>query len=217
MTNSPIPRLVSSRHSPRKSSKHTKSTKEHFIRRASLHHRFKDTFYDIADEVLEHCQMWERAGQIQFYLEVFESYSERKRSEDHSPSHQTLTLTGAKAEENELLHGDLAHIANALYCSLEQPQFENTSLFPGLVISFFGPRHGRLLQATFDNPGTLIVRPSLIYNFIDSDEKIELFVRYDNCEPRDGPEIESVLVDEVAISSRSASSLALRIKQRNHF
>jgi hypothetical protein len=39
---------------------------------------FKDTFHDLTDEVPEHCQMWERAGQILFYLEVFESKSERK-------------------------------------------------------------------------------------------------------------------------------------------
>ena len=112
------------------------------------------------------------------------------------PHIKLLTLTGAKAKEHELLHGELAPIANVLYCRLEQPEFEDTSLFPVLVISLFGPRHGRLLQAKFDNSGTLLVRSSPIYNFIDSDEKINLFVRYNNCKPRDGPEIEPVLVDE---------------------
>ncbi|KOS41840.1 hypothetical protein ACN38_g7297 [Penicillium nordicum] len=67
------------------------------------------------------------------------------------PHIKLLTLTGAKAKEHELLHGELAPIANVLYCRLEQPEFEDTSLFPVLVISLFGPRHGRLLQAKFDN------------------------------------------------------------------
>ncbi|KAF3394242.1 hypothetical protein F1880_005530 [Penicillium rolfsii] len=225
--------------------------------------KFKDTFHDIVTEkVPEHCQMWERAGQIQFYLDVFESQSSRKRgrstysiqdvshwdeikAEDsfcdtpagmlggiklgHSrpqdlpmwstdstcqwlddfedpkttrPHIKLVTFTGAKAEENELLHGELAPIANALYCRLEQPEFENTSLFPVLVISLFGPRHGRLLQAKFDNSGTLIVRSSPIYNFVDSDEKMKLFVRYNNCKPRDGPEIEPVLVNDESPSPR---------------
>ncbi|CAP98115.1 hypothetical protein EN45_097430 [Penicillium chrysogenum] len=223
---------------------------------------FKGTFNDPPGGVSESCLMWERAGQILFYLKVFESNSERKsgRSESsikdlshwdsikaensfhetptgmlrgfklgHSkpqdlprwnaystcqwlddfedpkttrPHIKLLTLTGAKAKENELLHGELAPIANVLYCRLEQPEFENTSLFPVLVISLFGPRHGRLLQAKFDNSGTLLVRSSPIYDFVDSDEKIKLFVRYNNCKPRDGPEIEPVLVDEQSPSPR---------------
>lgn len=118
------------------------------------------------------------------------------------PHIKLVTLTGAKAKENGLLHGELAPIANVLYCRLEQPEFEDTLLFPVLVISLFGPRHGRLLQAQFDNSGTLLVRSSPIYNFIGSDEKIKLFVRYNNCKPRDGPEIEPVLVDEESPSPR---------------
>jgi hypothetical protein len=47
-------------------------------------------------------------------------------------------------------------------------------LFPVLVISLFGPRHGRLQQANFDNSGALLVRFSLIYNFMDSDENMKL-------------------------------------------
>ncbi|KAJ5131297.1 uncharacterized protein N7515_007336 [Penicillium bovifimosum] len=222
--------------------------------------QFKDTLHDITDAIPKNCQEWERAGQILFYLEVFESKAERKsgrlissiedlshwdhiKAEDsflenptgmlwgftcgHSkpqdlprwnaystcqwlddledpktsrPHIKLITLTGAKAKENELLHGELAPIANALYCRLEQPEFKDTSLFPVLVISLFGPRHGRLLQAKFDNSGTLLVRSSRIYNFIDSDEKIKRFVRYNNCKPRDGPEIEPVLVDEQSLS-----------------
>ena len=116
--------------------------------------------------------------------------------ESTRPHIKLMTLTGAKAKENELLHGEVASIANALYCRLEQPEFEDTSLFPVLVISLFGPRHGRLLQAQFDNSGILVVRSSPIYNFVDSDDKMQLFLRYNNCKPRDGLEREPVLAEE---------------------
>ncbi|RLL95212.1 hypothetical protein CFD26_104550 [Aspergillus turcosus] len=85
-----------------------------------------------------------------------------------------VTCTGAEAKEDELLHGELGPIANAIQCRLAQPEFEQTSLFPVLVISLFGPRHGRLLQAKFDNSGTLNIRSSPIYNFVDNDEKMKL-------------------------------------------
>ncbi|KAJ5800610.1 uncharacterized protein N7518_002678 [Penicillium psychrosexuale] len=234
---------------------------------------FDDTFYDVTDRIPEDSQIWTRAGQIVFYLEVFESQSDRKRGRSTSsiqdlshwdnikaensftdtptgmlsgitvghskpqdilrwnahsicqwlddfkdpdpkttrPHVKLVILTGTEAKENELLHGELASIINTLYYRLEQPEFEDTSFFPVLVISLFGPRHGRLLQAQFDNSG-LLVRSSPIYNFVDSDEKMQLFVRYNNCKPR-GPEIEPVLVEEQSSSPR-LSSLALRIKQR---
>lgn len=41
-------------------------------------YEFKDTFHDVPDKIPEHCQMWDRAGQILFYLEIFESQAERK-------------------------------------------------------------------------------------------------------------------------------------------
>jgi hypothetical protein len=64
------------------------------------------------------------------------------------------------------------------------------------MLSLFGPRHGRLLQAKFDNSGTLNVWSSPIYNFVDNNEKMNLFVRYNNCKPRDGKEFESVIVED---------------------
>lgn len=45
---------------------------------------FKDTFHDITDSPTEDCEMWDRASQILFYLEVFESHSERKRGRSTS-------------------------------------------------------------------------------------------------------------------------------------
>ncbi|KAJ5581618.1 hypothetical protein N7535_000238 [Penicillium sp. DV-2018c] len=46
---------------------------------------FRDTFHDITDDVPDYYQMFERAGQILFYLEVFESKSGRKRGRSTSP------------------------------------------------------------------------------------------------------------------------------------
>lgn len=41
-----------------------------------------------------------------------------------------VTCTGAAAKEDELLHGELGCIANAIQCRLQQQEFEQTSLFP---------------------------------------------------------------------------------------
>jgi hypothetical protein len=64
------------------------------------------------------------------------------------------------------------------------------------MLSLFGPRHGRILQAKLDNSSTLNVWSSPVYNFVDSDEKMKLFVRYNNCKPRDGREFEPLLVED---------------------
>lgn len=60
-----------------------------------------------------------------------------------------------------------------------------------LAISFFGPRHGRLLQANFTKSGILKVRVSPIYSFVHQAEApFDLFLRYYACDPQDGPEYE---------------------------
>lgn len=46
------------------------------------------------------------------------------------PHVKLVTQTGAIAKEDELLHGELGPIANAILCRLNQREFENTSLFP---------------------------------------------------------------------------------------
>jgi hypothetical protein len=64
------------------------------------------------------------------------------------------------------------------------------------MLSLFGPRHGRILQAKLDDSGILNVWSSPIYNFMNGDEKMKLFVRYNNCKPRDGREFEPLLVED---------------------
>ncbi|CDM31582.1 unnamed protein product [Penicillium roqueforti FM164] len=46
--------------------------------------KFEDTFYDVTDRIPEDSQMWTRADQIVFYLEVLESQSDRKRGRSTS-------------------------------------------------------------------------------------------------------------------------------------
>ncbi|KAJ9302658.1 hypothetical protein DTO271G3_32 [Paecilomyces variotii] len=102
-----------------------------------------------------------------------------------------IICTGAEAKDNELLFGELGPTAQAIRNRLRQKEFEKTSLFPVLAVSLFGPRHGRLLQANFNNSGILEVRSSPIYSFLRKDSApFELFLRYYACEPLDGPEYE---------------------------
>ncbi|KAJ5565756.1 hypothetical protein N7535_007394, partial [Penicillium sp. DV-2018c] len=210
--------------------------------------RFKDTFNDVPQDPSdpEHYQMWDRACQFLFLLDLFESYHMKEMDghifsigrasywdnikavesftntppgmmlgiklgysapqalprwdtfsicqwadEDQKttrPHIKLVTLTSAKAKENELLHGEIGSIANSIQCRVRQPEFRNASIFPVLMLSLFGPRHGRILQANLDNSGTLKVLSSPVYSFVDSDEKMKLFVRYNNSKARDGRE-----------------------------
>lgn len=60
-----------------------------------------------------------------------------------------------------------------------------------LAISFFGPRHGRLLQANYTKSGILKVRVSPIYSFVhEAEAPFDLFLRYNACDPQDGSEYE---------------------------
>lgn len=76
-----------------------------------------------------------------------------------------------------------------------------------LVLSLFGRWQGRILQARFDNSGTLNVLASRVYNFANKeDAPWDLFMRYLVCEPKDGPEYEFDSVGEVASPSVASDS-----------
>ena len=73
-----------------------------------------------------------------------------------------------------------------------------------LIVSLFGPRHGRLVQAKFNKSGVLKVRASPIYSFVRKDEAPwNLFLRYHACEPRDGPNIEFGDDEEESVSPQA--------------
>ncbi|OQD64877.1 hypothetical protein PENPOL_c007G08153 [Penicillium polonicum] len=120
------------------------------------------------------------------------------------PHMMLVMYTGAVAIEGELLFCELGCIAQVIRNRLQQKEFEKTSLFPVLIISLFGPRHGRLVQAKFNKSGVLKVRASPIYSFVRKDEAPwDLFLRYHACEPRDGPKIEFGDDEEESVSPQA--------------
>jgi hypothetical protein len=53
------------------------------------------------------------------------------------------------------------------------------------VISLFGPRHGRILQAVYRRSGHMELRITRIYNFTKTDDApFDLFLRYLASYPR---------------------------------
>lgn len=106
--------------------------------------------------------------------------------------HITLLLCiGTEAKEGELLFAELGSITHTIQRRLSQEEFVETSLFPVLTISPFGPRHERILQARFTPSGVLKSRASTIHNFEKGDDApFSLYVRYLACEPKDGLEYE---------------------------
>jgi hypothetical protein len=86
-----------------------------------------------------------------------------------------------------------------------------------LAISFFGPRHGRLLQANFTKSGILKVRVSPIYSFVrEAEAPFDLFLRYYACDPQDGPEYEFYSDEEDApTQAREYVSLSTESEKEN--
>jgi hypothetical protein len=83
-----------------------------------------------------------------------------------------------------------------------------------LAISFFGPRHGRLIQANFTKSGILKVRVSPIYSFVRKAEApFDLFLRYYACDPQDGPEYEFYSDEEDASTQVPRVCLPVRVRK----
>jgi hypothetical protein len=78
-----------------------------------------------------------------------------------------------------------------------------------LVISLFGPRHGRLLQARFTKSGILKVRASAIHSFEKRDNALsDLYLRYLACEPKGGEEFEFYSDEDEDTSTQVAARQA---------
>ncbi|PKY00947.1 hypothetical protein P168DRAFT_293330 [Aspergillus campestris IBT 28561] len=150
----------------------------------------------------------------------YEWQDDYRSPETICPHMMLVMYTGAVAIEGELLFCELGCIAQVIHNRLQQKEFEKTSLFPVLIISLFGPRHGRLIQARFNKSGILKVRASPIYSFVRKDEAPwNLFLRYHACEPRDGPNIEffddeGEFVYPQALEPGRQRQLALRLRPR---
>ncbi|KAJ5124053.1 uncharacterized protein N7515_007878 [Penicillium bovifimosum] len=114
------------------------------------------------------------------------------------PHVMLMTCTGAVAESDNLLHGEIGPIVNAIQCRLFQDEFKQTSSFPVLVISLFGPRQGRILSARFDIDGTLVVQALYIFDFKQKNQEgFDLFMRYYYSEPRDATVSKLVVLPKI--------------------
>ncbi|OJJ48981.1 hypothetical protein ASPZODRAFT_23266 [Penicilliopsis zonata CBS 506.65] len=145
------------------------------------------------------------------YLLVMQPSTEKGDTVTAMPPIQLIISNNTTAEENELLHGELGPIVQAVHTRLNQPGFEKTSFFPVQVLSLFEPRHGRILQARFQPSGRLVVRASNIWSFEDKRNVIDLFLRFWVSEPCDAEDYEfSVDEDSLRDLSQVLSVLSPR-------
>lgn len=75
------------------------------------------------------------------------------------------------------------------------------------MLSFFGPRHGRILQACYDSHSQqLELRISPIFSFLEKDnESFDLFLRFMASSP---PEIMDLDLSELSLQSRATTRAA---------
>lgn len=60
-----------------------------------------------------------------------------------------------------------------------------------LMISFFGPQHGRTIQAKYNEPGKLQVWKTKCFNLMtNNDEYVNLFLSFIMSKPRMGVKLE---------------------------
>ncbi|KAL1968695.1 hypothetical protein VTN77DRAFT_1521 [Rasamsonia byssochlamydoides] len=78
-----------------------------------------------------------------------------------------------------ILYGELAPIVWAINIRLHQEEFKKHDQAPILMLSLVGPKHGRLLHASLDDDGALVIRCSGYYSFERlADAPFDLFCRY---------------------------------------
>ncbi|OJJ45686.1 hypothetical protein ASPZODRAFT_17135 [Penicilliopsis zonata CBS 506.65] len=139
------------------------------------------------------------------------------------PHLQLIMGNDAVPKENEILPGELGPIVQGILARLNQPDFDHTSLFPVQMLSLFGPRDGRILQARFYPSGRLVIRATQIYRFErhNQDDLATLFLRFWLSEPCIGDEYEFYVDEEspgglpqavIALSSTSV----VKAKQVSH-
>ncbi|CAI7666336.1 unnamed protein product [Penicillium viridicatum] len=96
------------------------------------------------------------------------------------PSMHIVISTGGIGKEDRLLLSELGAIVQVIAFSRNQPELKRCFIFPVLMLSFFGPRHGRILQACYDSRSQqLELRISSIFSFLKkNDESFDLFFRF---------------------------------------
>ncbi|CAP86283.1 hypothetical protein E8E15_005837 [Penicillium rubens] len=116
------------------------------------------------------------------------------------PSTQLVITTDGIGMEERLLLSELGAIVQVIMFRRIQPEFRDWHIFPVLMLSFFGPRHGRILQACYDSYSEqleLCISP--IFNFLEKDnESFDLFLRFMASSP---PETMGLDLSEISLES----------------
>ncbi|OQD71475.1 hypothetical protein PENPOL_c001G02459 [Penicillium polonicum] len=96
------------------------------------------------------------------------------------PSTQIVISTDGIGKEDRLLLSELGAIVQVITFRRIQPEFRHHRIFPVLILSVFGPRHGRILQANYDRYSSrLELRISPIFSFLEkNNESFDLFLRF---------------------------------------
>ncbi|KAJ6178283.1 hypothetical protein N7519_008744 [Penicillium mononematosum] len=96
------------------------------------------------------------------------------------PSTQIVIFTDGIGKEDRLLLSELGAIVQVIAFRRTRPVFSHYHIFPVLMLSFFGPRHGRILQACYDSRSQqLEIQISPIFSFLrKNDESFDIFLRF---------------------------------------
>ncbi|KAJ5131165.1 uncharacterized protein N7515_007204, partial [Penicillium bovifimosum] len=132
-------------------------------------YRFEDTFNDFPQDPSdpEHYQMWDRAHQILFSLDLFASHHKKEMNSDIVTMAEASYWDNIKAEDSFRGTSDGSSIGIKQGHSMPQalPRWSTDSTCQWL---------NEDLQAKLDDSGILNVWSSPIYNFMNSDEKMKL-------------------------------------------
>ncbi|KAL5342198.1 hypothetical protein BJX70DRAFT_395169 [Aspergillus crustosus] len=100
---------------------------------------------------------------------------------DKGPPHIILFIAnGMVARNDTLTTGELMMRLQALMIRYEEPAFVGHDTLPLLIMSYVGPKHGRILQAHHDGE-RLVIQFSPIMSFVSEDvasATAEFFTRY---------------------------------------
>lgn len=109
-----------------------------------------------------------------------------QRDETPKPHVRLVTINPAVPDHDHLLVSELSAIAQVLDKRVHQPGLLETSRFPVLLISLFGPRNGRIIQALYDaEKDTLALVASEPLSLMEADPPaLDLILRFMASKPQ---------------------------------
>ncbi|ODM20599.1 hypothetical protein SI65_03652 [Aspergillus cristatus] len=117
---------------------------------------------------------WSTVEKLHFFTE-----NDKRDCAIYQPHIGLITLHDDNDKYGSLLLGELAAVAQALHDRLSRNRFKRTSLIPVLMISLFGPQHGRILQAHYGESGTFNVQMTRCFDFTTkNDDNIDLSLSF---------------------------------------